>query len=61
MGSAGRPALQLLQRPVRRQPAAKPGRAPRESVGQWVVRQVERFWAWGETAQHHRLGSWLQH
>jgi hypothetical protein len=58
---AHRPPLRLLERPVCRPAAAAPSRE-RESLGGWLVRQVERYWAWGEQhAGHHRLGSWLQH
>jgi hypothetical protein len=57
-----RPVLRLLERPAR-PPAADASASPaHESVGGWLVRQVERYWAWGEQhAAHHRLGSWLRH
>jgi hypothetical protein len=58
-----RPVLRLLERPAHRQveAVAAPSHA-HESLGEWLVRQVERYWAWGEQhAGHHRLGSWLRH
>jgi hypothetical protein len=55
-----RPTLRLLERPVR-PVVSSPALAARQSLGQWCMRQVERFWAWGERSQHHRLGSWLRH
>jgi len=56
-----RPALRLLERrPQAHRVVAQPAVAG-ESFGAWCVRQVERFWAWGERAQHHRMGSWTHH
>ena len=55
----------LFRIPVYRSPAA-PARAPRERTvpqagpsffGRWLTRLA----AWGESATHHRLGSWTQH
>lgn len=58
-----RPALRLLERPSRHDATVAAASSPvHESLGDWLVRQVERYWAWGEQhAQHHRLGSWLRH
>jgi len=56
--NAARPPLRLLERPRARPAAPRRVAKPRETFAQWCVRQVERFWAWGEGAQHHRLGSW---
>ena len=55
------PPLRLLERPVRRVPASLPVEAPRETVRAWCLRQVDRLWAWGEHAQHHRMGSYTAH
>jgi hypothetical protein len=58
----GRAALRLLERPAHRAPEAVTPPAEHESLGHWLTRQVERYWAWGEQhAGHHRLGSWLRH
>ena len=53
-----RPAVRLLERPACQVRAPAP--AVQESLGGWLVRQVERYWAWGEGVEHHRLGSWLR-
>jgi len=54
------PPLRLLERPVRPAPMSRVA-APREPWGDWCVRQVERLWAWGEGARHHRMGSYTAH
>ncbi len=56
-----RPALRLLERRPPRPHVAVQAPVAHESLGAWCVRQVERFWAWGEGAQHHRMGSWTRH
>lgn len=57
-----RPSLRLLERPVLDVLPAASTLIERETVGDWLARQVERYWAWGERhAGHHRLGSWLKH
>jgi len=56
-----RPALRLLERRPQKPRVVAPPAAPSETIGAWCVRQVERLWAWGEGAQHHRMGSWTHH
>jgi hypothetical protein len=55
-----RPVLRLLERPVRPAPASI-AVVREEPAGAWLRRAFERFWAWAERSQHHRLGSWLRH
>ena len=55
------PPLRLLERRVRPAPVIRVPEAPRERWGDWCVRQVERLWAWGESARHHRMGSYTAH
>jgi hypothetical protein len=56
------PPLRLLERPAPRpQPSQRPLPAPRDGLGAWCRRWVERYWAWGGTLRHRRYGSWLRH
>jgi len=60
------PPLRLLERPAhaawraaaRRQAVVE---RPVPSIGAWAVCQVERYFAWGESFRHHRMGSYTAH
>jgi hypothetical protein len=53
--------LRLLERPARRASASQPKTATPASLHDWWVQQVERYFAWGERLQHHRMGSYTAH
>jgi hypothetical protein len=54
-------SLQLLQRANTEEELPADSESHRKSLGDWCVEQIERFWQWGESSHHHRLGSWLRH
>ncbi len=52
------PPLRLLERRPQPPTPMRPTGALQAAHESWWERQLEKVWAWGDGARHHRMGSW---